>query len=530
MKKLLSLFVMLLLLLTSCTAAPKEMTPLVRRTTPQPLIHVKQTEWVMLGSDGKLYVGGPNYLSNADLSINLSVKPLTAKQLESLPDEIKAVYDPVDNRIDGGSYWHLLDENVVELGANLFSYLTADGKFYNTRDEFCPEIGVPSLVSENVAKSVNLRMFIMENGDLVCIDSLYTDFDEYKEAESYTGVSGHKLVKIASNVRYADEGLYCIAYIDAYGQLWIAGYNDFGQLANGKYDDVYARDYQTKKYDGTPIEPEGYDRYRFYKVFDNAKEVYLFERNVFVIDTKGTLWGWGANEFGQVGCGTHGDGNPSTRDVVTKPKKILDNVTKLTEYGYSSETTGELCVVALTENGDLYGWGSFRRGVLGNGVYQKMASAAEVIEKKMFYDRPTLIMSDVKDYAYSRPQIGCFVLKTNGDLYAWGDTTVGSVGNGTKPSKGNGGPLPKGEFITQPVKIMEDVVLIGSVAENAVTSDGTVWVWGSNPFGWKYLNSREYTGETVGYLCNFASPTVNFYTTATVGEDGSISFQPTPTE
>jgi len=128
-------------------------------------------------------------------------------------------------------------------------------------------------------------------------------------------------------------------------------------------------------------------------------------------------------------------------------------------------------------------------------------------------------------------------LKENGDLYTWGNSVTGGVGNGIKifpdDIQTTFANVRKQEYmVLTPTKIMEDVVFINSYyGIGAVKSDGTVWNWGNNPFGWEIQSNYDIQNpNSLQYLSIFATPTKNPYISATIAADGTVSFVPTPVE
>jgi len=530
MKKCLSLVLSAFLCMTGFISCTKpEPTPLVRSEKASFFFKNTSLHMVALGADGKLYAGG---LCHED------PHPLTAKQYEELPEDIQAVSND-QNRITHTARWNYISDDVVDCiaPAPVF-FLLKNGDLYELPADETPEMEEPILISQNVARLANDApfAFILENGDLI-VENKWGQFDGFEGAEDYTEAANRKYVKIAENARAASgyTGADIFAYIDAYGQLWVSGYNTYGALANGKYDPVLSKDYLAKRAAGTPIEPEGYSKSRFYNVLDDVKQVFVEAGNIFAIRNDNSLWGWGANEVGQVGAGTHGDGDPSTRDVITKPKKILENVVKFAP-AISAPDDVAMChaFMALTEEGELYAWGNNRFGCLANGKYTlELSTALHLIEQGLFADKPTLVMENVKDFSKSTSMSNqvYMVLQNNGDLYAWGKSKYGNVGNGVRVKYYMDRDEDENIFVSTPVKILEDVVYIAHQNTfGAITADGTVWNWGYNPFGWEFESDYYQDPRRIDNHVLFATPTKNPYISATIGADGTVSFVPTPVE
>ena len=208
------------------------------------------------------------------------------------------------------------------------------------------------------------------------------------------------------------------------------------------------------------------------KVLDGVASVSAGQDHIAVIKTDGTLWSWGNSHEGQVGSGVvwgHDVGlDYQTR--VSVPTKIMD--------GVSAVSCGDAHTAAVKTDGTLWVWGSGEFGQLGNG---KNGSAAS--DDSVYQGTPIKIMDHVKAVSCGGEHTAA--ITTDGSLWMWGDNSSGQLGNGG----GANAPQPYDSSViscqTLPVEVMDNVAAVscGGYHTAAITTDGSLWIWGNNICG-----------------------------------------------
>jgi alpha-tubulin suppressor-like RCC1 family protein len=146
------------------------------------------------------------------------------------------------------------------------------------------------------------------------------------------------------------------------------------------------------------------------------------------IDTNGTLWGWGANDRGQLGDGTTGDRH--------SPVRIMDDVVAV--------SAGHQYTMAIQADNSLWAWGSNDSGRIGDGTRTWWASNSEIVENN---DRntPVRIMDNVVGAFASDCPIA---ITEDGMLWAWG---IDSYGYAREPQ------LPDDSDFYTPTRVRRDI-------------------------------------------------------------------------
>lgn len=132
------------------------------------------------------------------------------------------------------------------------------------------------------------------------------------------------------------------------------------------------------------------------------------DRHSFAVTTEGAVYGWGSNEFGQLGTGERGD-------TLLSPTRIP----ALAGLVVVSMSCGDRHSAAVTNIGAVYTWGCGTDGQCGHGDFQDTA-------------RPRLVEALAHTTVVS---VHCghnftMAVTNQGVVYSWGNNTYGQLGNG----------------------------------------------------------------------------------------------------
>jgi E3 ubiquitin-protein ligase HERC4 len=169
------------------------------------------------------------------------------------------------------------------------------------------------------------------------------------------------------------------------GEVYSAGNNDSGNLGRQGKRSAFAR----------------LDAIEHMKILDVSSG----QNFCLCVTDKGGVIGWGANEFGQLGCGN--------RDVKEKPRPI-----SITEP-LLQLCSGDQHNVALTNSGDVLLWGGNRKGQLGDG---QLTSSCSPLKLPQLRYRPIVRVVCGENHTIA--------MTVTGNLFVWGDNTSGQLGLG----------------------------------------------------------------------------------------------------
>jgi hypothetical protein len=238
-------------------------------------------------------------------------------------------------------------------------------------------------------------------------------------------------------------------------------------------------------------------------------------RGTIVLKSDGTVWTWGANFGGKLGVGI----GPATLVGTNIPVEVHGpgNISYL-----NSITTimgGEIHNVALKSDGTVWAWGQNAYGQLGDGTTNDEYTPIQV-----GLDSVPPLTSVIK--LGGRPYF-TLAVKSDGTIWAWGMNRYGQVGNGTVD------PL-SGPQVTVPVMVNSSSpggsinnpreVTCGYQFGAALTTNGTVWTWGSGSHGelGNGTTGSSYTPAQVPGLTNIIAISAGWFHILALKSDGTV--------
>jgi alpha-tubulin suppressor-like RCC1 family protein len=223
--------------------------------------------------------------------------------------------------------------------------------------------------------------------------------------------------------------------------------------------------------------------------------------------SNGTLWSWGDNSNGQLG-----DGSTTQR---TAPVMIG------TASNWAAHSAGFSHVVALRADGTLWSWGDNANGQLGSGNTNPSLLPIQIIG--------TQPVSAANDWAaVSAGDFHTLALKADGTLWSWGDNSSGQLGDNTTntPSR----TKPNQVVTGNPNNFDSSWVAIAAGGSHSLglQSDGTIWAWGDNTLGQLGDPTLGASINTPSQLINFTPPTPGYnssWTAIAAGLGHSLGLQ-----
>ena len=266
------------------------------------------------------------------------------------------------------------------------------------------------------------------------------------------------------------------------GSVYAWGYGAFGALGNG-----------TTTLQSTPVAvslPAGV----------RATAIASGERTGYAIGSDHNLYAWGYGPDGELGNGT-------TTAVQTTP------VTVSLPSGVSPKAiaAGAFSAYAIGSNGVLYAWGSGGDGVLGDGTTTGATTPVAVS-----------LPAGVTATAIAAGLDTAYAIGSDGNLHAWGDGSVGELGNGTTTMVQTT-PVT----VSLPGGVTAKAVVAGILTAYTIGTDGNVYAWGINGGG-QLGNGTQTLMETTPVTVSLPAGVTAYAITAgqatgyAIGSDGNL--------
>jgi alpha-tubulin suppressor-like RCC1 family protein len=189
-----------------------------------------------------------------------------------------------------------------------------------------------------------------------------------------------------------------------------------------------------------------------------------------ITKSKGALYCWGFNDYGQLGIGTHDDDELGNADIEA-PARVAG-------YGWSQVSVGSNTTCGIRKL-KTYCWGYNEWGSVGNGDHDGTEAGLANV------DVPTLVLGEHRFMTVSVGDNTTCAVTFGGDGYCWGTGNNGELGNGDFALEDDGQGTDADSDIPVSVSGGHRFVDIQTGSESSCGLDqrGRVWCWGETTYG-----------------------------------------------
>ncbi|KAG9348412.1 hypothetical protein JZ751_002147 [Albula glossodonta] len=259
------------------------------------------------------------------------------------------------------------------------------------------------------------------------------------------------------------------------GEVYAWGHNGYSQLGNG-----------TTNHGLTPTQVSTN------LLNKKVTEVACGSHHTIARTTDGEVYAWGYNNSGQVGSGSTAN-QPTPRRVSScLQNKVVVNI-----------ACGQLCSMAVLDNGETYGWGYNCNGQLGLGNNGNQQTPCRIAALQGIN-----IVQIACGYAHT------LALTDDGFIYAWGANSYGQLGTGNKCNQA----LPVLVNIEKE-RFVEVAACHTSHTSAAKTQSGQVLMWGQCRGQAVASPHLTHFASTDDVFACFATPAVTWHLLTVDGDD-----------
>ena len=250
-------------------------------------------------------------------------------------------------------------------------------------------------------------------------------------------------------VTISSRGLHTAA-LSAEGQLYVWGWNVFGQLGDGSTLTRLNPINLTEEFN---LNEEEY-----------IKSISLGQHHSSALTSIGRLFIWGHNDVGQLGNGTQ-------INTLT-PYMLNDDIGLNMDEVIVAVSLGDASSSLLTSQGRVFTWGSNSGGQLGDGTQGSMRLIPQDITSQFTLSSNETIVSLKMSSAHAG------ALTSYGRLFLWGWNSHGQLGDGSTTHRRAPQDISQAFTLNE----MDDIIAfsLGSAHTTALTHQGQLFGWGSN--------------------------------------------------
>jgi len=328
--------------------------------------------------------------------------------------------------------------------------LKSDGTLWAWGKGYTPVPTIVSGVSGVTAVSAYSHVMALKSDGTVWVwgENTYGQLGDGTTSKSsmpkpFNGISGVNAVGAGSSFSVV---------LKSDGTVWSWGSNELGQFGNGTYDTPIT---------STPVQAMG---------IANAKEIAVGDYYAVALLKDGTVWGWGINQYGQLGVTTNDQCRQwSANWNCSKTPVKAGNLDKVIAIAAGSNHT-----LALKSDGTVWAWGLNTGGQLGDGTTTNSVTPKRV----------PLLTNIAAIAAGSNHSLA---LRSDGTVWTWGWNDLWQLGYATSDSCTGGGlfgsAVPCSKTPTRVPGISGISVIAGGSSHSlALKPDGAVWAWGMGKY------------------------------------------------